>query len=286
MLRGITGPALAFFTDWDGAIARAYGADQGNRTIVLDAMLRAVVNLAHDETGESTLALRQFLRALPRVDDAAGVPMTAPVLIVPRVFEFELCDFLMEVYDRLGGTDSGFMLDRNGVTDTVLDHGLKQRRDLVITDPELRATLRDRIVRRLLPPIERFFRYQATRMDRYMVCCYDSATGGHFYRHRDNVNAGAEHRRFAVSLNLNNDYDGCDLVLPEFGSKAYRAPAGGAVVFSCGALHAVTPVTRGRRFAFVPFLYGESDVAIREANNARLGNAEAHYVAGYDRLVD
>ena len=82
-------------------------------------------------------------------------------------------------------------------------------------------------------------------MDRYIVACYDSAVGGHFYRHRDNVNVGAQHRRFAVTINLNNDYDGCDLVFPEFGRRAYRAPHGGAIVFSCGALHQVTPVTAG-----------------------------------------
>ncbi|HTP92065.1 MAG TPA: hypothetical protein VMJ52_10040 [Xanthobacteraceae bacterium] len=60
-----------------------------------------------------------------------------------------------------------------------------------------------------------------------------------------NINAGAQHRRFAVTINLNHDYSGCDLVFPEFGSRTYRAPHGGAVVFSCGALHQVTPITRG-----------------------------------------
>ncbi len=135
----------------------------------------------------------------------------------------------------------------------------------MIGDPQLREIIRDRVVRRLLPPIERFFQYRATRMDRYMVSCYDSALGGHFFRHRDNVNAGARHRRFAVTVNLNTDYEGCDLIFPEFGRRRYRAPCGGAVVFSCGALHQVTPITKGRRYAFVPFLYGEDDAASREA---------------------
>ena len=42
-------------------------------------------------------------------------------------------------------------------------------------------------VRRLLPEIERFFQFKATRMDRYIVACYYSEVGGHFHRHRDNV---------------------------------------------------------------------------------------------------
>jgi predicted 2-oxoglutarate/Fe(II)-dependent dioxygenase YbiX len=123
-------------------------------------------------------------------------------------------------------------------------------------------------------------------MDRYMVSCYDSALGGHFFRHRDNVNAGARHRRFAVTVNLNGDYDGCDLAFPEFGRRTYRAPVGGAIVFSCGALHQVTPIRRGRRYAFIPFLYGEEDAALRRANNARLEAGETHYAGGdVDRLV-
>jgi predicted 2-oxoglutarate/Fe(II)-dependent dioxygenase YbiX len=132
--------------------------------------------------------------------------------------------------------------------------------------------------------MEQFFQYQATRMDRYIVSCYDSAVGGHFYRHRDNINAGAQHRRFAVTINLNKDYDGCDLVFPEFGRRTYRAPHGGAVVFSCGALHQVTPVTRGRRYAFLAFLYGEADAALRETNNAKLHQGESRYSGMTDKL--
>ena len=89
-------------------------------------------------------------------------------------------------------------------------------------------------------------------MDRYLVACYDGAMGGHFHRHRDNVNVGAQLGGLAVSINLNKDFEGCDLVLPEFGRRAYRAPHGGALVFSCGALHQVTPVTMGDATHFLP----------------------------------
>ena len=60
-------------------------------------------------------------------------------------------------------------------------------------------------------------------------------------------------------MNLNGDYEGCDLIFPEFGRRTYRAPVGGAIVFSCGALHEVTPITKGKRYAFLPFLYGEAE---------------------------
>lgn len=279
-----TGTAVSFLADYDGAIARAFGAGETPRTIVLDPMLRAVADIPWDHAGGHAETVRNVLQSLPAVDDSAGVPLTAPVLIVPRVFDFPLCDVLIQFYDKIGGKESGFLLDVDGKTARIVDHRLKRRSDLNVAHPQLREAIRDQIVRRLVPAVERFFQFQATRMDRYIVACYDSAVGGHFYRHRDNVNLGAQHRRFAVSINLNKDYEGCDLVLPEFGSRPYRAPHGGAMVFSCGALHQVTPVTRGRRYAFLAFLYGEADAALREANNAKLHQSAAQYAVESDRL--
>jgi predicted 2-oxoglutarate/Fe(II)-dependent dioxygenase YbiX/peroxiredoxin len=277
--------AISFIADYEGAISRAFGASDMPRTIVLDPMLRAVADIPWDFPAGHAKTIRNVLTGLPSVDDSAGVPLTAPVLIVPRVLDFQLCDFLVQFYDKLGGSDSGFLLDKEGQTSTVVDYRLKRRNDLSVLHPQVRDTIRGQIVRRLLPAIDRFFQFQATRMDRYIVACYDSAIGGHFYRHRDNVNAGAQHRRFAVTINLNGDYDGGDLAFPEFGTRAYRAPHGGAVVFSCGALHQVTPMTRGRRYAFLAFLYGEADARLRELNNAKIAQSEFRYSGGEsDRL--
>ncbi|MBI3435018.1 MAG: 2OG-Fe(II) oxygenase [Proteobacteria bacterium] len=276
--------ALSIIADDDGGISRLYGASDAPRTIVLDPMLRVVANIADDHPQGHAELLTQLLADLPDVDDSAGVPLTAPVLIVPRVFEFPFCELLVNFYEEHGGAESGFLLDSGGKTQTVVDRRYKSRRDLAIVAPELREAVRERVVRRLNPEVERFFQFKATRMDRYMVSCYESAYGGHFSRHRDNVNAGARHRRFAASINLNDDYEGCELVFPEFGRRRYRAPVGGAIVFSCGALHQVTPVTRGRRYAFVPFFYGEDDSALRIHNNCYLRAGEPPYTGERDRL--
>jgi peroxiredoxin len=276
--------AVAFIADYDGAISHAYGANAMPRTIVLDPMLRAVADIPWDYAGGHAQSVCEVLRGLPTVDDSAGVPLTAPALIVPRVFDFPVCDFLIRLHEKLGGKESGFLLDSEGKTATVVDSRFKRRSDLGIVAPEVRDMIRNLIVRRLLPAVEQFFQFSATRMDRYLVACYDSGVGGYFYRHRDNVNAGAQHRRFAVTINLNKDYDGCDLNLPEFGSRNYRAPVGGAIVFSCGALHQVTPITRGRRYAFLAFLYGDADAALREANNAKLHQNEWRYSGISDHL--
>jgi predicted 2-oxoglutarate/Fe(II)-dependent dioxygenase YbiX len=51
------------------------------------------------------------------------------------------------------------------------------------------------------------------------------------------------------------------------------------VVFSCSLLHAVSKVTRGRRYAFLPFLYDEAAAKVREQNNAHLGEGVGAYKA-------
>lgn len=72
--------------------------------------------------------------------------------------------------------------------------------------------------------------------------------------------------RYLLLAIVHAEYDGGDLRFPEFGDRTYRPPPGGACVFSCSMLHEATPVTRGERFAFLPFLYDEAAAAIREAN--------------------
>ena len=283
-LAAITSQALFFVADYDGAISRSFGALDMPRTVVLDPLLRAIADVGWDFAAGHAETVNNVLRSLPPVDDSAGVPLVAPALVVPRVFSFELCDFLMQFYAEQGGQDSGFQFDIDGKTTTISDHRFKRRSDVGVVVPEVRNLVREHVVRRLVPEIERFFQFKATRMDRYIVACYDSEVGGHFFRHRDNVNVGAQHRRFALSINLNNEFTGGDLMFPEFGRRMYRPPAGGALVFSCGALHQVTPVTKGRRYAFLAFLYGEEDARKREQNNSRLHAGEAQYLGDNDQL--
>ena len=106
----ISGNALFFLADYDGAISRSFGALAMPRTIVLYPMLRAVADIAWDFAKGHAEAVRGVLRNLPTVDGSAGVPMSAPALIVPRIFSFELCDFLMQFYEQQGGETSAFNL--------------------------------------------------------------------------------------------------------------------------------------------------------------------------------
>ena len=274
---------VRFFLDHDLKVSRLYGAaaiepePDGRKLIekwvVLDPMLRVLIELPCAADGGDADRALAVLRGLPAPDRHAGPPLTAPDLIAPRILEPELCRALMGLYEARGGAPSGFMREVDGVTGGVHNPLHKSRRDCEIEDPDLIAALRIRIHRRLAPGIERAFQFRATRMERYIVACYDAAEGGHFSPHRDNTTRGTAHRRFAVTINLNDDYDGGDLIFPEFGSACYRAPVGGAIVFSCSLLHTVNRMRRGRRFAFLPFLYDEAAERIRDENLAFVAEA-------------
>jgi hypothetical protein len=215
--------------------------------------------------GEETHIFKE-IETLPAVADHAGAPLYAPVLIAPRIFEPEMCERLIAYYEADGGAPSGVMRDVGGKTVGVLDD-FKRRRDVTIADEDLRRDILVRLRRRLLPEIKRVFQFEATRLERYLVAAYDAADGGYFRPHRDNESLATAHRSFAVSINLNaGAFEGGDLRFPEFGSRTYRPPTGGAVVFSCSLQHEATPVTKGRRYAFLPFLYDEAGARLREAN--------------------
>lgn len=266
---------VRWFLDRDGAISRRFGAitpegEEAPHWCLLDPTLRVLLTGTMADTDRVFTALR----VLPAPDDHAGAPLHAPVLVVPRVFEPEMCRRLIDFYDGDGGKPSGTMRQIGGKTVPVLDD-FKSRKDATIEDEAFRVELRRRIETRLIRQIVNAFQFNPTRIERYIVACYDAKDGGYFRPHRDNTTTGTAHRRFACSINLNaEEFEGGDLRFPEFGSKTYRPPTGGAVVFSCSLLHEATPVTKGRRYAFLPFFFDEAGEVIRQKNMHTLETAD------------
>jgi predicted 2-oxoglutarate/Fe(II)-dependent dioxygenase YbiX/peroxiredoxin len=266
-------PGVRYFWDYDHAISRLYGLNDGATlrpaVFLIDPMLRIVMAEPIEDTPLvlDRLALElETARQRPASEDGF-----APVLVAPRILERELCADLIAYYQRQGGTPSGFAADQDGRTVTRLNPALKRRSDATIEDAALRAAVRSRVERRLFPLIKRAWGWQASEIERDLITCYDSADSGFFSAHRDDATAGTAHRRFAVTLNLNSeDYDGGELRFPEFGRRLYKPPTGGAVVFGCSLLHEATAVTRGVRYAVVPFLYDAEGAAIRRANLGKL----------------
>ena len=172
------------------------------------------------------------------------------------------------------------MREVDGRTVTVADHAHKRRRDAIIEDIELIKETQKRIIRRVVPMVERVHQFNATRMERCIVCCCAADEKAYFRAHRDNTTKGTAHRRFAVSISLNDDFDGGEVSFPEFSPRGYKPPVGGAVVFPCSLLHAVSVVTRGRRFVFLPFLYDNAEAKIREQKSKFLEDGLGDYTSG------
>lgn len=271
-------PGFRVFWDFDREISRLYGvtpADSESITrasVVLDPSLRVIGILPINDPAAHARELNALLASLPPITSDGG---HAPVLIVPRIFEPAFCRELIAYYKRAGGEDSGFMRDQDGKTVSIIDHSHKRRRDCVIEDENLCSAIRARVLRRLVPEIAKAFQYQATRMERYIVACYDAGEGGYFRPHRDNTTHGTAHRRFAVTINLNaEEYQGGELRFPEYGRRTYRAETGGAVVFSCSLLHEATKIESGERYCTLPFLYDDEAAELRKRNLQYLADDE------------
>jgi peroxiredoxin/predicted 2-oxoglutarate/Fe(II)-dependent dioxygenase YbiX len=275
-------PGLRFFWDFDGSVSKLYGAIPKDADpdkekvplrrlwVVLDPTLRVMKVLPFREDGSCADEILSFVEGLPPPSRFAGFEVHAPILVLPNVLEPDLCRYLIGLYEADGGQETGFMRDVKGKTAQVHDYNHKRRRDYIINDVPLQKSLQMRVARRIAPEIHKVHQFNVTRMERYIVSCYRAEDGGHFRAHRDNTTKGTAHRRFAVSINLNAEFEGGELGFPEYGPDTMKPPPGGAVVFSCSLLHAVTKVTSGKRYAFLPFLYDEAAAKIREENDAFL----------------
>ena len=258
------------FADADGLVSRAFGVapregaftlgDMRRGWYVLDPRLRIVAMFSLGEGSDE--AMFRYLQQLPQDSTDAQVP----VLLIPGVFEPEFCQRLIRLHQSQPGLDSAVLTEAGAVR----DHGFKRRRDCLITENALAAQVQTRIFRRVVPEIHHVFQFAATRLERMIIACYDAAEDGRFGLHRDNTITETAHRRFAVSINLNADFEGGELIFPEYGDRRFKPAAGEALVFSCSLMHAVLPMTRGRRYACLPFVYDDAAAALRRSNKSAI----------------
>ncbi len=260
-------PWIRFLWEADG-LARACGAGPQGLWLIADPM-QTIIKVG--ALADSDQAFRR-LEGLPALKTASGGSAPAPILILPDVLEGVLCNALIGAFDREGGASTGFMQDVGRTSVQRLDAEWKHRRDVMLSDPALIAAVRQRIGRRVCPAIKKAFQFVATRTERDLVARYDAESGGHFGQHRDDTGNLVAHRRFAVSIPLNDEFDGGGITFPEFGPRSFQAAAGSAIVFSCSLLHKVDPVTRGTRYVFLTFLFDEEAERLR-ADNFRAAGA-------------
>lgn len=243
------------FTDQDDEILTDHMGDEESTAYVLDSNLRVLrkLNVSEDLVDRVQEAISDA-----NEDSGSAIRLQAPVLTVPRVLAPEHCGFLMDLWEKAGSVETGVEQSVAGGRGDVLSTEHKVRRDHTVEDPKLIRLLTQSIGRRVLNEIERAFVYRPTHFEGFKIACYEAASSGFFGAHRDNLSPSTAHRRLALSLNLNDEYEGGELRFPEFGNGRYKPGAGDGVVFSCGHLHEVLPVTSGRRFTLLTFLYDPS----------------------------
>jgi hypothetical protein len=259
LCRITTAPApdsrVPVWSDPRGAVASAYGVSGDDLTaVVLDPNLRVVGTVTGDGLAEEVVAL---LERTVHHDPPVTVTAQAPVLLLPGALPPDWCQRLIDLWHHAGGVDTG--VERSG--GEVLDDAYKRRRDHTVRDPDLMRELSTVVGRRVMPEVRKAFGYRATRFEGFKIACYDASTGGFFRAHRDNLTPATAHRAFALTLNLNDGYEGGELRFPEYGNQLYRPDAGAALVFSCSQLHEVRQVTAGRRFVLLSFLFDEPSSA-------------------------
>lgn len=262
------GPAQAesvdfpMFTDVGGKVRAGYrlGTADATTGLVLDANLRVLEAFALDDPESDAAEVDALLEAsLPEIEPRKIVTQ-APVVLISKVLDAGMCEHLIGVWEAGGSEETGVEESHGAQRQDSLNPDRKRRRDHIVRDEDLLKRITTAVGRRVMPEVRKAFVYRATRFEGFKIACYEAATGGFFDAHRDNLSPSTAHRRFALTLNLNDDYEGGYLRFPEYGPHLYRPAAGEALVFSCSHLHEVTKVTRGRRFALLSFLFGEGDV--------------------------
>lgn len=244
----------------DGSVADAL-ADGGDLAIVADAGHRVIA------VGSPT-DLDALIGRLPDAVVPVRRSTSTPLLIVPDVIDAELRSRLLVHADEIGWSPSPMLRQAGGSEARLGVDDAKARFDVNVESTATTSELDSVLQRRLLPEVHRSLGHRITRHEQYKLVRYDAGAGW-FEAHRDNTAIGTSHRVLAVTINLDDVmsgdgsgegsrgerlYVGGDLRFPELGADVWRPDPGDAIVFSCGLLHEVTPVTSGTRHALVTFL--------------------------------
>ncbi len=251
-----TGAAFPILADGNGKIVMALRnmarcQEPGGFAVLLDPNQRL---LSISANGDLHQWLNESLDQSPPIEPKR-IAQVAPVLIIPNILQPDMCRSLIDLWETGGHEEGAVHSIVEGVEVKRTYHAMKRRRDHRIDDDAIAKPLTQIVGRRVAPEVEKAFAFSKFKFDRLIVTCYDSERGDYFRRHRDNLSPSTADRRFAMTINLNTpEYEGGELLFPEYGPERYSPPAGGAILFSCSLLHEALPVTKGRRFTLLSFL--------------------------------
>jgi predicted 2-oxoglutarate/Fe(II)-dependent dioxygenase YbiX len=165
-----------------------------------------------------------------------------PYLIVENVLSPELLAEVLQFY-------------KDNIHKSQLHDTNSKNRLHVHPDIELERKIDNKLSRALFPEIRKIFYLDVKYRELYKICSYNAETSGRFHAHRDTPHP-FQHRKFGLSLLLNDDYDGGELLLPEYNIKL-KPKANTAIIFPGICTHQVAEVIKGSRQTIISFLCSE-----------------------------
>ena len=248
---------FAVLSDPGGAVGKAYLEAAGLAAPALFALdpNQRIVALAgaDDAAAFGEIAGAAFERIAPQFPPRL-ISKQAPVLFIPDVLDDGDCDRLIDAW-RSGEKRKDVVNIASGQKTSKAGRSEVKRRSDVVIEGAMERHLLVTLMPRIAPEIERVYAFDKEwGFEKFRIGCYDAKDAGFFRPHRDNPSKALSHRQFALSFNLNIGYKGGYLRFPEYGNDHYAPPKGGVLIFSCGLLHEVVPITSGRRFTLLSFV--------------------------------
>jgi len=135
-------------------------------------------------------------------------------------------------------------------------------------DKRLELEIDNKLTKSLLPEMKKVYHIDITHRENYKICCYDGQHSGRFHPHRDTPHPYS-HRRYALVIVLNDEFEGGGLRLKEYGKTIYKPPVRSAVIFPCMSYHEVVPIETGKRFVIISFLFSDDEVEAKAKHKVK-----------------
>ncbi|MCM2291255.1 2OG-Fe(II) oxygenase [Allorhizobium sp. BGMRC 0089] len=253
-------PAMQIAVDTSRAFSRACGALDGQTARIIAVISDERLIVRHVITFRDEDQFIGALSGAAAADPQLYLPSVnrAPVMILKNVLTKQECRAFIDHWNSSNPRESGYMLkEADGKSFMMMDHNRKSRKDVLIEkNTAAYAAMWDRYERRIFVHLERFYHAKIVDVERFALARYAAAEGGKFRKHRD-FDTRNRSREFAVTINLNEDFSGGELELPEFPGEKFKPAAGDAVVYAGTLMHEVSPVTSGDRYCLLAFLMTE-----------------------------
>ena len=249
---------FALWSDPENTVSRLLGSYDTNRQAIEPCCYTLTPNLRIQKQypfRNSAAVIGQILADVPHPAPLPGqiITMHAPVLTVPDVLTLEQCQCLAQQWQSPNNSHS---------PQTIAPESAKSNTDIVLQEPMM-AEVDYILGGTLFPEIEKVFGLKVTHREEYKISRYDTSERRAYKQQRANFERQLAHRRMALFLNLNDDYDGGGLNFPEYGNFVYKPIAGDAIIFPCSLMHQRLPVTLGHQLTMNSFFFGESEMRHR-----------------------